>query len=260
MDNALWLLGVLTEAAFVGLLVHRKIWRLLPVFFLYCIFDLASNLAVLPVLTFWHGFYPTFYLSQTVVDSLLVFGVLVELAWSILRPIRSSLPRWTVLGIGAFILLLGAAVWPFCNLAVNGDLTAQIHVIMHLQQTATILRILVFVLLAAGGQLLSIGWKDRELQVATGLGFYSLVSLGVAMLQARQTTAVEYAHWNQLVLASYLCSLLYWTYAFAQKQAERREFTPQMRNLLLAAAGVARSQRMALSEAEKSGPRNGTRL
>ena len=42
-----------------------------------------------------------------------------------------------------------------------------------LQHTVSILRILFFLVLAGGSQLLSIGWRDRELQVATGLGFYS---------------------------------------------------------------------------------------
>ena len=50
-------------------------------------------------------------------------------------------------------------------------------------------------------------------------------------------------------MASYLCSLLYWVYSFAQKEAERREFTPQMQNVLLAMAGVAREQRLALAQA-----------
>ncbi len=49
-------------------------------------------------------------------------------------------------------------------------------------------------------------------------------------------------------MASFLCSLIYWVFSFAQKQAERREFTPQMQNMLLAVAGVARADRAALAE------------
>lgn len=260
LDNALWLLGILTEVAVVGLLIYRRVWQFLPFFFLYCLYDLTSNLVALPVLTFWHSRYPVFYLVQIVLDSILVFGVLVELAWSILRPVRSSLPRWTVFALAGLILIAALAVWPFSALTAYIGLTPQLQIIMHVQQTATILRILFFVLLAAGGQLLSIGWKDRELQVATGLGFYSLVSLGAAMLQTHQTSAVEYAHWNRLVLASYLCSLVYWSFCFAQKEAERREFTPQMRSLLLSMAGVARSNRITLNEAGKPSPRDGNRL
>ena len=260
LDNTLWLTGLFAEAAVVVLLLYRQVWRRLPIFSLYCIFDLSSNLLVFPFLSYWHRNYSTFYFVQTILDSLLIFGVLVELAWSVLRPLRKSLPRWSVLALAGVILLAGLAVWPFSTLSTYAGLDPSIQIIMHVQQTATILRILVFMSLAAGGQLLSIGWRDRELQIATGLGFYSLVSLGVAMLQARQSTALEYAHWNRLVLASFLCSLLYWAFCFARKEAERRDFTPQMRNILLAAAGVARSQRMALSEVDKSRPHSGGRL
>ena len=119
---------------------------------------------------------------------------------------------------------------------------------MRLLQTTAILRILFFLVLAGCSQLLSIGWRSRELQIATGLGFYSLVSLGVAMLHTHQTMGPLYRHLNQVEVASYLCSLLYWVFSFAQKEAERREFSPQMQNLLLAVAGAARSTRMALTD------------
>ncbi len=121
--------------------------------------------------------------------------------------------------------------------------------IVHVQQTTSILRVLFFLTLAACSQFLSLGWRDRELQVATGLGFYSLVSLGAAMIHTHQTTVYQYKHLNQFVVASYICSLAYWVYSFAQQEAERREFTPQMQNFLLAAAGVAREQRLALAQA-----------
>jgi hypothetical protein len=51
-------------------------------------------------------------------------------------------------------------------------------------------------------------------------------------------------------VASYLGSLLYWVVSFAQQDAKRREFTPQMERMLLAVAGVARTTRMAITESE----------
>ena len=53
---------------------------------------------------------------------------------------------------------------------------------------------------------------------------------------------------DQFVSASYLISLFYWIFSFAQEVPERREFTPQMQNFLLALAGNARSTRMAMSD------------
>jgi hypothetical protein len=182
------------------------------------------------------------------VDSVLLFGVLIELAWSVFRPFRASLPRGSLVVVGGLIVALGAAIWPFASIPGFSYLPPEWHLLMRLQQTTSILQILFFLVLAGCSQLLSIGWRNRELQVATGLGFYSIVGLAVAMLHTHQTMGPLYSHLNQIEVASYLCSLLYWVFSFAQKEAERREFTPQMQNLLLAVAGAARTTRIGLMD------------
>jgi hypothetical protein len=53
---------------------------------------------------------------------------------------------------------------------------------------------------------------------------------------------------DQLGSTSYAAALCYWVYSFATKEAERREFTPQMQNFLLAAAGTARSARLNIDD------------
>jgi hypothetical protein len=246
LDNALWLAGVLTETAVVGLLLYRRVWRTLPVFCVYCAWSLFSDIGIYAVMRFFPASYFTAYLAAMVVDSALEFSVLVELAWSVVRPFKGSLPRGAFLIVGASLVAVGAAIWPFATIAGFGNLPAEWHLLMRLQQTASILRILVFLVLAGCSQLLSIGWRNRELQVATGLGFYSLVSLAVALLHTHQAMGSEYSHLNQVVVAGYLCSLFYWIGCFSQKEAERREFSPQMQNFLLAVAGTARAQRIAL--------------
>jgi hypothetical protein len=146
-------------------------------------------------------------------------------------------------------------IWPFASIQGLSGLPVDFRNLVRLLQTTSILRVLFFLILAGFSQLLSIGWRDRELQVVTGLGFYSLVSLSVAMLQAHQTQWQQYSHLNQLVVASYFCSLLYWVVCFAQKEAERKEFTPQMQNFLLALAGTARTTRVDLLDSTSVKPR-----
>jgi hypothetical protein len=263
LDNTLWLAGILTEAFVVGLLIYRRVWRLLPLFCVYCIWDVLSNaegFATAHMFDSTSSFYLTTYLIQTAIDSVLQFCVLVELAWSVLRPVRASLPRYTLPALSGLILLIGAVIWPLAALAVIPQLPPNAQIVVHLQQTDAILRILLFLGLAGCSQLLSIGWRDRELQVATGLGFYSLVSLGAAFVSTHQQTLPQYGHLNQFVIGSFLCALGYWVFSFVQKEAERRDFTPQMQNLLMAVAGVARAERTALTAAAaaRSGeqPRN----
>ncbi len=256
LDAILWFSASVAEAAVVALLLYRRVWRSFPVFSLYSVWTLVASISVYAIL---HGYsrpshagaysvYVTVYLVTVIVDSTMLFGVLVELAWSVLRPVRSSLPRGALLVVGALILALGAVIWPFAGLPAASHMPREVGGLMRLQQTFSILRVVVFLALAGLSQLLSIGWRNRELQIATGLGFNSLIGVAVAMLHTHQSTWAQYSHWNELVVASYLCSLLYWVVSFAQQEEQRRAFSPQMQHLLLAMAGSAKAARIALAD------------
>src|ERR1039458_1267944 len=255
VDYAIWLAGALTKVAVIGLLFYRRVWRSLPVFCAYCIWDVLSDLAEYLVDKYFGARYFEALFTLTIIDSALLFCVLVEVAWSVLRPLRASLPRGALVVVGILILVAGASIWPFTALPGLAHATSKAGLLFtQLQQTASILRILFFLLLAGGSQLLSIGWRDRELQVVTGLGLYSIVSLTVTVLETHQTTASQYQHLARFESVSYVFCLTYWVFSFAQKQAERREFTPQMWSFLLAAAGAARTTRVAMTESHSDKP------
>lgn len=249
VDNLIWLAAALTEAAVIVLLFYRHIWRTLPLFCSYCIWDLTSNLVVYAVGQYKPAVYFDVYFTQTVLDSILLFCVLVELAWSVLRPLRASLARRGLVIVTAILVAAGAIIWPFAALSGLVHVASkQFLIYAQLQQTVSILRIVFFLVLAAGSQWLSLSLRDRELQVATGLGFYSMVSVIASVLQSHQATASQLENLNRFVVASYLCSLVYWLVSFAQQEAERREFTPQMQNFLLAMAGAAHSTRVTMTD------------
>jgi hypothetical protein len=255
LDTVLWYAGIVTEAAVLGLLLYRRVWRVLPFFCVYSAWTLLSDGAGYAVVHLWPSRYLTTYLAIAVLDSLLQLAVLVELAWSVLRPLRASLPRGALVLVGALILSLGAVIWPFANIPGFNSLPPEWHLLMRLEQSVSILRILIFLGLAGCSHFLSIGWRNRELQVATGFGFYSLVSVAVAMLHTHQAMGPQYRQLDQLLVASYLCSLLYWAFSFAQKEPERQEITPQMRSFLHALAGSARATRLVLNSTTAIKPR-----
>ncbi len=256
LDYTVFFAYILAEAIVVSLLFSRHIWRTLPVFCSYCIWDLSSNLAMFAIRRYEPAIYFQAFFTQTVLDSALVFCVLVELAWSVLRPIRASLSRGALVIVAVLILVAGAIIWPFAAVqSLSHIISTRDLFLRHLLQTTSILRVLIFLLLAVSSQFLSIGWRDRELQVATGLGLYSLVSLTVAMLHSHLANASQYRYLDEVVISSYLCCLLYWIFSFAQKEAERRAFTPQMQSMLLAVAGAARSTRVALEHSSANKPR-----
>jgi hypothetical protein len=253
IDKVFYITGIVSEAAVVGLLLYRRAWRTLPVFFLYCTCALVSDSFAYALTIFSpKGYSIRFYFVATAIDFALQFGVLVELAWSVLRPLRAYLPRKALFVLAAVILAVGAAIWPFASLSGVAYPSNTWHLVIQLQQTVSILRILFFLVLAACSQLLSLGWRDRELQVATGFGFYSLVSLAVATVNTHHATVLQFSQLSRVVVVSFLFSLAYWVFSFAQEEAERREFTPQMQSILLSLAGNAKIARTAFSESENA--------
>ncbi|UWZ86902.1 hypothetical protein [Occallatibacter riparius] len=250
LETALWLLGVALEAVIIVLLVHRRIARPLPVFLIFCIWNLSSDLASRFVGT-RYGYssqaYFRYYVTGNTIDTLVLLAVLIELTWSVIRPYRSSLSRKILLGIAIGVIAVGCAIWPFTGVAglhVPKDWVAPLRI----QQTSATLRILYFLALAAMSQVLGIGWRNRELQIATGLGFYSLMLLGATMLHTHHASQALFHAIDIMVAASYVCSLVYWVISFSQQEAPRQEFSPRMQTLLFTVAGAARAGRVGLEE------------
>src|ERR1039458_5083722 len=113
VDYAIWLAGTLTEVAVIGLLFYRRVWRSLPVFCAYCIWDVLSNLALYLIDKYLGAPYFEALFLATIIDFVLLFCVLVEVAWSVLRPLRASLPRSAFVLVGVLILIAAVAIWPF---------------------------------------------------------------------------------------------------------------------------------------------------
>jgi hypothetical protein len=252
-DTGVLCAAVVGESAVCGVLFKRHVVRILPFFCIYILWTLASDVTGALVLWKLSGFlagrlYGRYYFTQAIIDSLLQFAVLGELAWSVLRPIRSSLPRGSRFVLYGLVALAGLATWPFATFGAQQYQPGLSATLFHLQETFSILRVICFLVMACFSQLLSIGWRDRELQVATGLGLYSIVSLMVVVLQSHQPFGPQYHFLDQILSASYLGTMTYWVVSFATKEQERKEFSPQMQQLLVLMSGGARTGPMALDD------------
>lgn len=248
IDQILSGCSITAETALIVLLIRGRAHKVLPAFSLYMCWSLLSDAAMLGAQSLPVATYFRIYEIQMVIDSAMIFAVLIELAWSVLRPLRSSLPRRSWIAIPFLIALAGALIWPVAGLTMPAHLAPSGEFYFRLQQTFAILRVIVFFAMAGFSQLIGIGWRSRELQVATGFGFYSILSLAVTVLHTHQIVGTQY-HWlDELGTAGYITALLYWVYAFATKEAERQNFSPQMASFLLLIGGTAKASRVALSE------------
>jgi len=252
VESLLALLGIAAEAAFLAFMVRRRTYRLLPVFFSYIAWGAAGDSAVMLLRATVPNSKVDVWVVEAFIDSLFQYAVLIELAWSILRPIRSSLPKGFLTGLSLLIAFATVVAWPLCTVKDAAGHAAAWMLALHAQRSFAVTRIVFFLFMSGCSQFLRIGWRDRELQVATGLGFYSLVSLGATMVHVHQAFGDHYYYVELAVAISYLVSLLYWIFSFAQKDAARRAMTPEMERLLVRMAGTMSRQRVALSESGNS--------
>ena len=119
---------------------------------------------------------PVLPLGIAAAQYLLELGVLFEIAWNVLRPVQCLAPPGQL-----FEYFIG-----FCRslAAAGGTLLAwHVHdtgnkvddIKAPLDLTVGLLRMLIFAVTAGFAQLLGIGWKNKVLQLATALSFYSAV-------------------------------------------------------------------------------------
>jgi hypothetical protein len=173
---------------------------------------------------------------------LLELGVLLEIAWNVLRPVHVSLPPGVVklfVGIMVLSVVVGAALGWHVDAS-----SSPVHDLKDpLDLTVGVLRMLIFALTASFAQMLGIGWKNKVLQLATALSFYSAVDLIISMAEriSGHYTGLEPIHG-----VAYALEVGFLVYAFTTKDVERREFSPQMEQFLVTLAGRARVARTVL--------------
>jgi hypothetical protein len=252
LDSNLELVSAIVQTIVIGLLIVRRIYKTLPLFSSYLIWLLLLQgaSALLSKYAENHSAaYQRQFFVASVLDTVFLLCVLAELSMSVLSPIKSALSRWTGPVVAILLAVAFGAIWKFAIPPGFSKLTSTSQHAVHIDIASSVLRILFFLVLAGFSQLLSISLRDRELQIATGLGFYSLVSLSIVVLHINQgastADAIRMYHiLDEIVTAAYTVSMGYWIVAFAQKVPERREFTPQMESFLLAVAGNARNRRL----------------
>lgn len=256
LDTNLVLVSLLLQALVIAPVFFRKIYKKLPLFSSYLVWLLIAYGSSIVVASGFALYYQRIFVVASIIDACFMFCVLVELSMAVLSPLRSALPRWTVFAVAALLALAFAVIWPFAKPSGFNKLEHLSQIQVHLETTTAVLRILFFLAIAGCSQWLSLGWRDRELQIGTGLGFYSFITLSVTLLHMNLGTGSHdvlqtYHMLDQVAAGGYILSLLYWVVSFSQKVPERREFTPQMEGFLLALAGSARSTRIALADSAK---------
>jgi hypothetical protein len=241
------LLSVLGEIGLLVVLVLRRQYKIFPVFSFYVAFSVLNDIAIGALLVVFSAHIAqSAALALLPLEYLIDLAVLLEIAWNVLRPVHASLPPGSlrVFLAGVALSLLGGMLLAY-HFGNTGDKIEDIKVPLDL--TVGLLRMLIFVATAAFAQLLGISWRNKVLQLATGLSFYSAVDLVVSLVgrYSGDSSALE----SIRVLAGAL-EMGFFVWVFTTKDVERREFSPQMEQFLVTLAGRAKHARTVLARTQ----------
>jgi hypothetical protein len=237
------LLALLAEISLLVVLVVRRQYKYFPIFTLSVAYNSLSDIGIgILMVAAPHHIVRSIAFGLLPPQYLLDLGVLLELSWNVLRPVYSSLPRAAIaLFASAMGLAVLAGVLLANHLGNTGDKIQDVKTPFDLM--VGLLRMLIFAATAGFSQLLGIGWKNKVLQLATGLSFYSAVDLIVSLLArySGDSSALEATR-----VVAWALELTFFLYVFTTKEVRRREFSPQMEQFLVTLAGRARDARTAL--------------
>jgi uncharacterized membrane protein len=237
------LLYLVAEISLLAVLFFRRQYRLFPVFTISIAFNFIDNLLSGILLATVSGSVAhAVPYALLPLEYLIDLAVLLEIAWNVLRPVHTSLPRGSMRGFAvAVVLALLVGILLAAHFGNTGNQIQDIKIPFDL--TVGLLRMLIFAAIAGFAQLLGIGWRNKVLQLATGLSFYSAVELIVSLIGRYygDSTSLE-----AVGVVATTFELGFFVWVFATKDAARREFSPQMEQFLVTLAGRAKLARTAL--------------
>jgi hypothetical protein len=214
LDSALSVANIGLASVLVALMALRRVFRPSPVFFAYVCFDLVFTAAALAIYlrSGPSAWYLYVFLFAFAGDLLLYFWVLAELGKNLLRFNRESRPHWqlAVLFFTVTAVLIGAlARW-----AATPGRSLLGNVCFLLMRADGALEFAGFLALILWSSLRKLRWHERELRIATGLGFTSFVWFLISLLQFQWSTGPVYFWLYQAGQAADLMTLAYWLHYF----------------------------------------------
>ena len=240
-------IGLLLQASLCIVIFRKGLARLYPIFLIY----LFSNLVVDSLTWVWAGdgvAYRRYYFIVTTLDYVLQLLIVFEIGLNVLRPSRRSIP-FPILPIATVAVLLSAIVAASFSEPVLSGGPEQLQVTLSL----AVLKLLLFAALAGFAQVLGISWRSHVLQLATGLAFFAGVSLLVQLGSSHVSPLDGPAYLphlvrlNEVQSAAYILTLIFWIWAFSRNEAPRKDFTPQMQEVLVTIAKSAKRTRLAVT-------------
>ena len=249
VDGVSWVVTFIAHAALAFLIIKKRSGKNYPILLTYMLFNLAIDpLAWLLQNT---GIYPRFYFTGQVLDYVFQFLIILEIGRNVLRPSRRSLPfkLWPIVTAGILVCAILAATF---SPQVQSNQSSAWYLLLRVTLGLAVLKLLLFAGMAGFAQFLGINWRNLVLRLASGLAFYGAVSLLVQLssshLSPDTPNYVQHlVRLAELQSLAYNLTLVFWIWAFSRNEAPRKDFTPQMQEVLVTIAESAKRTRLSVT-------------
>jgi hypothetical protein len=207
----LWLAPAVLESVIAMVMLYRKLWRDLPIFFSYLIFEVARTCFLFAERSNDNNYFYAYWVTEAV-GCLAAFCVIKELFDNAferhlgLRHLGNVLFQWSLALLLAAALLIA---WT----SPGADVTKIMAGILIVKRTVTFVEagLLAFLFLFAFA--FGIGWQHYATGVCLGIGIYGAVE--VIAITARAVYGPVANHtFNSMVMAANNCSVLIWAAYF----------------------------------------------
>jgi len=225
LATVLWAAGFVLNAALVFVLLYKRRYRTVPWFTAW----IASDCLYTVVLFFAYRFaskhlYAVLYWSTSFLDVLLQIGVILEIAAIVLR--RSG--RW-VEGARLRLSVMGA-IAPLVAFCMAWFMTPAAETSLDgWAARASLFTTILICLLMSGvmtvSQQLGLGWKSHVMRESYGLILWTLIAFATDTLHAYWRTMGHFSILENIRIAGFQASLIYWAVAFWLPELEPTSIT-----------------------------------
>ena len=213
IDVTMILASLALQTVLLGLIVWRRVYRRMPVFFAFLIWCMFSGVAATFAIHLAKPEYLLAFVLNMAIDTLFQLAILGELGKNVLRANRTDRPGKPVL-----ILLIAIAIlllWSLTQWNTPPHDSALWLLFVRLRQSSATLRVALLLAMAWISRFKNLHWPEQELRIATGLGAMALVSLTIFILHSHFVAQSHFHLLDQIEVGSYLGALAYWVLSFA---------------------------------------------
>lgn len=236
LDIEVQLAADIAVTVLIATLIAKRILRQFPLFFCYLVYVLCTGLAGEAIDALWPRLYLHFWIINAAIDAIFTLLVLAELGRNLLRHNRKSSPGWSLVIL--LFIVTGLVLHTIARLSVPSNFPAIRKLAIFDMQTAAVVLLAAFLTLVLWSGALSLRWPDRELRIASGIGFCAIVGLIVAIIHSYPFDHGRAYHWIDLLLPfSYVGVLFYWIQYFAFEDRGTAKVELPAKEVVCAGAG-----------------------